>query len=171
MRVQMARNAAERLLERMGVTEPPVDPSLIAERLGLHVGEDDLGPDISGVLITNAPDDVYIVVRATDHEVRKRFTTAHELGHHHLGHLVGREHVHVDSTRQVMFRGPRAAEGVDLHEIEANNFAASLLMPTKMLKREVGDRRLLDDEIEALSKKFNVSPQAMTIRLTNLGLL
>jgi predicted transcriptional regulator len=171
MRVQTARNAAERLVEKMGIAEPPVDPMEIARRLGLHVGEKDLGQGISGVLINNGPSEVYIVVSAGDRHVRKRFTVAHEIGHQQLGHLVGGEHVHVDKTRQVLFRGPRAAEGVDIQEIEANTYAASLLMPTKLLQKAVADRRLLDEDVEDLAKRFDVSAQAMTFRLTHLGLL
>ena len=50
--------------------------------------------------------------------------------------------------------------------------AASLLMPSQLLqKHAVGyGTTLLDADVSALAEKFNVSEQAMTIRLSALGL-
>jgi Zn-dependent peptidase ImmA (M78 family) len=63
---------------------------------------------------------------------------------------------------------------VDAKEIEANQFAASLLMPAKLVRAHAarfGKGPLLEDEVRHLAREFEVSEQAMTIRLTNLGLI
>jgi Zn-dependent peptidase ImmA (M78 family) len=81
----------------------------------------------------------------------------------------------VDRGNFISQRGPRASEGLDPKEIEANQFAASLLLPVKLVQRRVkelvGDGPLLDYHVTQLAKEFAVSEQAMTIRLTTLGLL
>jgi Zn-dependent peptidase ImmA (M78 family) len=62
---------------------------------------------------------------------------------------------------------------VDQKEIEANQFAASLLMPSRLLRAQVlemGGRPLTEEQIEELARSFEVSVQAMTIRLTTLDL-
>jgi hypothetical protein len=81
---------------------------------------------------------------------------------------------HVDRGNYISERGPRASVGVDPKEIEANQFAAALLMPSEMVKRKVADiggGALLDYHVSRLADEFNVSELAMTIRLTSMGLL
>jgi Zn-dependent peptidase ImmA (M78 family) len=72
-------------------------------------------------------------------------------------------------------RGPRAAAGIDHKEIEANQFAASLLMPESVVREQVrlvaADRPLDDIDVSLLARQFMVSEQAITIRLSTLGLL
>lgn len=74
-----------------------------------------------------------------------------------------------------MMRDARTSAGVDDDEIEANRFAAELLMPRDFLEADL--RALgpiyLDDEraIANLAKKYRVSPQAMAIRLSSLRLV
>jgi Zn-dependent peptidase ImmA (M78 family) len=53
-----------------------------------------------------------------------------------------------------------------LHEREANEFAADLLMPAAMVRRHAGAVASPRDLAEA----FEVSPIAMSYRLQNLGL-
>lgn len=57
-------------------------------------------------------------------------------------------------------------------EIEANEFAMCLLMPENFLRRDIGDAPLdlIDDKrIKELAKRYQVSPQLMTLRLCKLG--
>jgi hypothetical protein len=71
-------------------------------------------------------------------------------------------------------RDHRSSLATDREEIEANRFAAALLMPPdfveaqvlRVMKRGLGEIATID----ALARKFGVSPQAMEIRLTNLGM-
>jgi Zn-dependent peptidase ImmA (M78 family) len=53
-----------------------------------------------------------------------------------------------------------------LHEREANEFAADLLMPAAMVRHHAA----ADDSPRSLAEIFKVSPIAMSYRLQNLGL-
>lgn len=174
MSIRLARTQAERLIERLRIKKPPVDVKQIAQTLGLQVTEADLGVGVSGLLVTNAKT-AHILIQESDPEVRRRFSIGHEIGHYYLRHqFESGEHVHVDKGNYISQRGPQAATGVDPKEIEANQFAACLLMPSKMVQERVaalGGAPLLDDEVTQLAKEFVVSEQAMTIRLTTLDLL
>ena len=67
----------------------------------------------------------------------------------------------------------RAATGLDPKEI-ANYFSARLVMPVDLEKREIaasGGSLLVDSDVTELASTFDVSEQAMTIRLSALGLL
>jgi len=61
-------------------------------------------------------------------------------------------------------------------EIEANAFAASLLMPADWVEKQIKSRRLKDADdndavVSELARTFGVSQQAMMYRLVNLGYL
>ncbi len=99
---------------------------------------------------------------------RQRFTIAHELAHLilHDG-----EEVHVDKTFRVNLRSPLSSKAEDVEEIEANTFAASLLMPIGFLKPDLQNVTLdIDDpsQIAKLADRYEVSTQAMTYRLMNI---
>lgn len=174
MSAARAARQAEALVESLRITKPPVDVKRVAAHLGLRIVEDDLGADISGALVSN-PQGSVVLVQSSHHENRKRFTIAHEIGHHALRHQFEEGgHVHVDKGNYISLRGRRASEGVDPKEIEANWFAASLLMPSSLIAESVtklGVTALHDQHVEELAGEFQVSEQAMTIRLSNLGLL
>jgi Zn-dependent peptidase ImmA (M78 family) len=169
-----ARTAAERLISRVGVNAAPVDVYTIAAELGLSVVSEDLGSDVSALLVTDGKSSI-IGVHERHAATRQRFSIAHEIGHFVLRHqFQPGEHVHVDRGRFVSERGLTASAGVDPKEIEANQFAASLLMPAKLVRARaarLGKGPLLEDEVRQLAREFEVSEQAMTIRLTNLGLI
>jgi Zn-dependent peptidase ImmA (M78 family) len=127
--------------------------------------------DVSGMLYRDAHKTI-IGVNESDHENRQRFTIAHELGHLHL-HPVDR--LHLDRNFRVAFRDSRSSTGADVREVEANEFAAELLMPAEMLRKDLEGRAIdIEDDsklIEGLARTYQVSVQAMTYRLTNLGLI
>jgi len=65
-------------------------------------------------------------------------------------------------------RGPESIE------VEANAFAAALLMPEDYLRNDLRDKRFdMYDEtaVRRLAQRYQVSVQALTIRLMELGLL
>ncbi len=175
MNLRQVKMLAEDLAEKYGEGTIPIKVEKIAESLGLKIIKTDLGPDVSGLLVFNGAN-AQVYVQKRDHLVRRRFTIAHEIGHHFLRHqFEGGEHVHVDRGNYISQRGPRSSDGIDVKEVEANQFAASLLMPTKSLRQRIaklpGATPLLDHHVSLLAKEFQVSEQAMTIRLTSLGLL
>ena len=76
-----------------------------------------------------------IGVNSLHHPNRQRYTIAHELGHLELHRQLITSEVHVDKGFPVLMRDPKSATGTELHEIEANQFAAELLMPRTLIEQ------------------------------------
>jgi len=58
-----------------------------------------------------------------------------------------------------------------LHEIEANQFAAELLMPKAMIERELAGKQFdIEDDapLDEIAKKFRVSKQALQLRIRSI---
>lgn len=178
------RSLVQRLLEDLSISSPPVDVEALAARLGaLVVAEPHVDEAVSGFLYRDpARRSSVIGVNAAHSKNRQRFTVAHEIGHLLLHSFPS---IHVDKAGygsgygQLKLRGPMSAAGVDPEEVEANFFAAELLMPCSMVEAELArypDLDLLDEKefqraLADLSKRFKVSPQSMGIRLVQLDLL
>lgn len=173
---QRAEKRAEDLLDQMGVTEPPVPVEEIAARLGIECFAETMSPDTSSVLVRQPDGHRVIAVNSTHHRLRKRFSMAHELGHAllHFPESPRASYAVVDRPLEVMFRDGVASEGSNRVEIDANTFAAALLMPRAALEarfREQLQRGIRRTEVtKILAGIFDVSTQAMGYRLVNLGL-
>jgi Zn-dependent peptidase ImmA (M78 family) len=169
MSIVRARRQAQRLVEEFGISEAQshVDVEAIARRLGLAVVREAMGDDISGMLVSK-PGLTTICINKDQHTNRQRFTIAHEIGHHVMRHLFAGEHVHVD---RVIMRNATSSEGTDAREIEANQFAANLLMPEDMVHHHMQSLKsqYVEDIVPKLAKQFKVSEQAMAFRLSSLG--
>ena len=165
----LARRAAQTLLRELGIQKEPVPVERIAKSLGVRIEYAPLDGELSG--LAHIRDGVPIVGINTLHAPnRQRFTLAHELAHVQLHRTDLEQAVHVD--RGSLRRDGLAAAGVDATEIEANTFAAELLMPTDMLMAALNGRAVdLEDDkaIEALAKRFKVSEAAMRFRLDAIG--
>lgn len=111
-----------------------------------------------------------IFINSSHHENRQRFTLAHEIGHYYLHRNL--EDIFIDTDKNSIFQMNRSNDIKNinyLREIEANKFASSLLIPKSKLESIIKNEILTDEFIENLSKKFKVSVQAMSIRLSKLG--
>jgi Zn-dependent peptidase ImmA (M78 family) len=159
------------LLKHYKVSKPPVDVAAIARKEGARVVFQDLESHVSAVLVQKDKT-ATIGVNALHHPNRQRFSIAHELGHY-LMHA-DRPTVFVDEML-VHFRADATSEPADPREIEANAFAAALLMPgdwiTDDLRRRDIDALFGDLSLQRLARRYSVSQQALTIRLMNLGFL
>lgn len=157
------------LLRKNKVIKPPVPIDRIAENLGIEVNFAPSNDELSGALIRN-DEGIVIGVNSQHHPNRQRFTIAHELGHYlfHKG-----IHLHVDEDFLVNFRDRRSSEAIDVEEIEANRFAAAILMPTAFVAHDAAKPRLKIDRayIQTLAEKYVVSARAMELRLLNIGLI
>lgn len=157
---------AKEVLCRFAIFSAPVDVEDIATREGIKVIYEDLEDDVSGLLFQKNGMSI-IAVNAHHHPHRQKFTIAHELGHYYL-HETGADRLFVD--RIVYFRNSVSSSGAQQHEIEANKFAAELLMPMNLVKAilESYPSELSEHDTFKLANQFGVSQQAMTFRLTNL---
>ena len=164
MVAQNFEKRATRLLAEHGVTEAPVDVEGLAKALGILVGYERLDNDVSGLLLVE--DGVAkVAINESHHRNRRRFTLAHEIGHVLL-HAEG-DRVFVDRR---FFRNRWSSKGELREEIEANAFAAALLMPRSLIRQHLeADSGITDVDVFRLATKFQVSEQAMTLRLVKLG--
>jgi Zn-dependent peptidase ImmA (M78 family) len=172
--VNEVARAVQDLLARTDVTGPAIPVEEIARLAGAVISYQPFdSDDISGLLYRSADAAPVIGVNSTNAKVRQRFTIAHELGHLqlHKGHsLILERQMHVN------FRDATSATTSNQEEVEANQFAAELLMPRSFLEhalaRVLAGRPLPDATIVArLANRFEVSRQAMEFRLASLGLL
>jgi hypothetical protein len=133
----LARADAEalRILRDAGITEPPVDVNRLAKTMAATIHLDDLDPEVSGLLYRR-PNNTVIAVNRDHADSRRRFTIAHELGHLRLHE--GRPLIvdHVVRVR-INARDHRSSLATDREEIEANRFAAALLMPPDFVEAQV----------------------------------
>lgn len=164
---EKAIEAAKKIIDEMGIIQPPVHVEKIAKQLNAQVRFSPLDNELSGMVYIKKETPI-IGVNALHHPNRQRFTIAHEIGHLALHRDRISDEVHVDKKFPVLMRDANAATGVDSIEIEANAFAAELLMPEDLVKACLKDSSAdIDDNkfITALAKKFKVSPQAIQLRL------
>jgi Zn-dependent peptidase ImmA (M78 family) len=165
VRYSRIRQLVDGLLTRHRVHEPPVDIRAIAEREGFQISYRRLNDELSGFLLKGARHFV-IGVNSSSPETRRRFTIAHECGHAYLHDF---DEVHIDKAFKL--RSPLSSRAEDVEEIEANTFAAWILMPDSMIQndiREWGFDVQSDEGIQRLARRYEVSEQSMTFRIANL---
>jgi len=168
------------LLESQGISKSPIPVEEICENLGLQVVYENLGPETSSVLVRQPDGQRVIGINSRHTSRRQRFSVAHELGHAllHFSNEPARDgEAIVSRPLEILFRDGLAGQGTDRVEIDANTFAATLLMPSGLLALRFHKRwqqdvsRRVDDVIDDLADEFDVSAQAMRYRLVNLGLV
>jgi hypothetical protein len=161
---------------------PPIPVDDLAEELeGLDIQEAaDLrlvpgapvvppGITLSGLLLPHELRIWVDAVEAARSPGRRRFTIAHELGHWRL-HCRGQRH----ARAAVYCRSEEIGGDLEtlrmgsVREREANRFAAALLMPEALVRREAAALKL---NVLALARSFEVSSPAMKVRLQTLDLL
>jgi len=104
---------------------------------------------------------------------RRRFTIAHEIGHRFLHDPSTEygENVIIQCALNAKQSVEQPIKRFAIIEREADMFAAEILMPYDQLCEEVSRMKITVDSIEdeskvrILAKKFNVSKQAMSIRM------
>lgn len=142
------------------IKAPPVNVLSIAKLFGIRVYRVPNWEDgLSGMIKMSEEDGgssgYAIYVNAEHSEKRRRFTVAHEVAHFVLHkNLIG---------DGVVDDGLYRSGLSNLIEMEANNLAARILIPGVLLRKFLNDEE--NYSVEKLSEKFNVSPQAMAIRL------
>ncbi|MBQ7609077.1 MAG: ImmA/IrrE family metallo-endopeptidase [Desulfovibrionaceae bacterium] len=128
----------------------PVDPIAIAGGLGIKVYYSNDLKELSGFYDDEEKE---ILIHPNESSQRQRFSIAHELGHCVLGHGTSPRKKHSPA---------------EFKERAANIFAASLLMPAITVRTLVEQRGMMFSE---LCRTFDVSEQAMAIRLSELGII
>lgn len=164
-----AEQRAIKLLDQLGVNELPIPVEEVGISLGAEIDYEPYEGEVSGMLY-RTDGHTLIGVNSRHAKTRQRFTIAHEIGHleMHKG-----TPIFIDRFVRVNWRNGTSNQ----QEAEANSFAAELLMPRKLVEREVvrtlAKRPSVSprDLAATLAKSFDVSLEAMQYRLANLGVL
>lgn len=135
----------------------PVDVYEIARKMKITIVEDPFLP-VSGEFNLEDKNKPIIKINTSENHLRQRFTMAHELGHFVLNH----------GSR---FRDPVSnffSDIPDEKEVQANRFAAALLMPEPAIRFFIKNEK--NPTTQKLAEYFKVSSTAMIYRLKNLGI-
>lgn len=144
---------------------PPIPLAAIIEREGLTVMYASLADfhtsDNKEVCALLSVKNKVIIIEETDNPQRQRFSIAHELGHWRLH----RAEIEKNPLLGLVPRAPMGKE-IEPIEIEANYFAAHLLVPSNLLKEWFEKTQ----NQHQLAEIFAVSSEFMGWRLINEGL-
>jgi transcriptional regulator with XRE-family HTH domain len=153
--------AARELLDSYGIKEPPVQLEGLVDKLGIPMLLWDFPASLSALIVEVDKGDYVIGVNQGHHDNRQRFSIAHEAGHAVLRHEAGYYLEFFNSADG----DPPNFRYAD--EREANAFAAALLMDERWLRDDwAGGERSL----HKLARRYEVSEEAMSFRLMNIGL-
>jgi Zn-dependent peptidase ImmA (M78 family) len=153
--LQRAELQASWLLALHDITSPAVPIEIITEQPRIRIEQ---GYDLpaSGSAHWDGHDWV-ITLNAAEYNLRQRYTLLHE-----YKHLVDHP------VRHLMQAPPRSQmTSTEMAEKIADYFAACVLMPKTWIKAAFCSGR---QSIEVLAEEFQVSPKAMSYRLSELGL-
>lgn len=163
---QKIRLQAEQILREQGIDSPPVPVDDVAEALGANVRHSPFEGELAGMLV-RGEGQIVIGVNSLHHPNRQRFTIAHEIGHLKLH----KGDAFIDRSFHINRRDAVSSQASDREEIEANRFAAELLMPYEMIKADLFEYEIdieNEEDIQELARRYKVSVQAMTHRITNI---
>jgi len=147
-----------RLAESKGLDVHPINVTELAQELGVTIRFEHLEDDISGSLVKEKKTGVWVMtVNSLHHPHRQRFTIAHELAHR-VCHAANSDSFE-DKT---FFRNGDS----NWMEIEANQFAAALLMPERTFVDYIDN---VSSKVEDLARYFQVSSMAVRVRAKVLG--
>lgn len=145
----------------------PVNVEELARRLGVDVRKAVLPDHISGKIEKKDDGAFAVTINAAHPKTRQRFTLAHELGHfifhrHRLGEGTN------DTKKYRADPETNAySNGIERHhETEANQFAASILMPEDLVVKFYD--RFRPNDLDRMADFFGVSTSAMEIRIESL---
>jgi Zn-dependent peptidase ImmA (M78 family) len=144
----------------------------VAQEEGIRIEQADL-QDLSGLLYKTDEGSWKILINKDDSLTRKLFTIAHELGHYFLHRNQANKFIDSEFSQTSYNRSENTK--YQITELEANEFAANLIMPKRFLDVEIGrlKNELKTETMDSnliflLANKFGVSPIAMFTRLKNL---
>jgi Zn-dependent peptidase ImmA (M78 family) len=153
--LRIAELQANRFLELSGIGAPPVPETIISQLPRIQVERIFPSP------VAGACDWSHgrwlIVIKGTDGVGRQRFSLAHEF-----------KHILDNPFFKVVYPPAEGLTSKERSEPICDYFAACLLMPRRQVKRLWGDGL---QNPRRLAQRFDVSLQAMQVRLLQIGLV
>lgn len=181
---QFSRVKPDELLSTLDLWEVPIDLDAICKKLNISVKRSAVwDKDYSGQISVDENKNIKIWINSFDSKNRQRFTLAHEIGHLVNDLIPALDDIDSDKefidTELTLNRDGRQ----DPREYKANDYAARLLMPKSLIishgKKTISklknilnkDKVPFDKFLSTMAVVFEVSEQAMEIRLKNLGVI
>lgn len=152
--IQIASKALKTRKTYLGVgLHTPICPYSLCESMGLDLRFVRI-PSFEGMYVANHN---LVLISSERSEGRKRFTCAHEIGHHELGHET--------TIDEIVEHGSNKQE-----EQEADFFAGMLLMPSSAINRTLNRYGAVVEKLESndayiLSRYFGVSYEAFIFHI------
>jgi hypothetical protein len=157
----LASLQGEQVIQERGISALPVEPITIAREFDIEVVAKPVREGVSGMLLRVRNSYGIVYARHIDNPGFERFSIGHELGHYFLpGHI---DAVLGDRDSHQSHAGFGSG---DRYELEADHFAAALLMPRQLFStalRRAGDGIAA---IEGLAEICKTSLTATAIRYT-----
>ena len=151
---------AEKVVREQGISRLPVDPIALAESLGILVkAKPASARGVSGMLLRLGNEFGIAYATHIDNVGFQNFSVGHELGHYFLP-----GHVDAVLANGDVHESRAGFSSGDRYEMEADHFAATLLMPRALFTsamRTAGDGLTA---IQKLAKQCNTSLTATAIR-------
>lgn len=158
---------AENVRKGLDQDEPPINVYLMAEQLGIYVTPTFL--DKAAAVVNRAdenrkpPTPPWILVNSTQPVERQRYSIGHEIAH-----------LLLHDEELIVLHPHYYRRHFDQREIDAESFAAELLMPRDLIESSIKNLKVKDPIEEAvfiLSYLYQVSFTAMATRLYNLNMI
>lgn len=163
-------------------TSLPIPVEMIVERTyGIEIVWDEIAePPGSMILGALAPEEKRIYLNSAheamfgDYIGPERFTIAHELGHWlYDAEVEGQQTLDLQVESAEVFcyhrESPSLSEDLRIREVNANNFAANLLLPATLVRAHPLDSIL--SRFNETAEEWGVSRTTLRIRLETLGLI
>ncbi|GAB6152578.1 hypothetical protein JCM17380_13280 [Desulfosporosinus burensis] len=153
----MELDSAELVLRNHSNDILPIDVRQIAGKLNILIYEDELDNEDEGILF-NGPQKIIVLNSTKKHSQRKKFTTALLIGHAVIPWHLKQTYVRKASSSTLLTE--------DIQEMEANDFAAKLIMPQVHLHKDFVNTRASMESLKQLAlEKYDVSVFVLLNRL------
>lgn len=165
----LAAANAKNLLKKLNlssISDIDIEDICFAENLYIKT-EDNL--NCEGIIVFNNKMGIITLDRKIDNVAQKRFIIAHEMGHFYNESTNADEANIFYNCTSVNFYGKAGISKIK-NEENASQFAAELLMPETLVRNYCNHKKFNFEVIRELSKIFNVSLSAISIRIINLDI-
>lgn len=137
------------ILKNMTNNEVPIDVYKIAEDLNITIFKENIEGGPEGILI-KGEEKIIIINEIITNNQRKKFTLAILIGHAIIPwHIRKQYNIRKPGTSTLLVE--------DIQEMEAQSFAANLLMPKNQLTKDLGKTKANINTLKELVKKYDVS--------------
>jgi Zn-dependent peptidase ImmA (M78 family) len=160
--LSITRSVATRLLDELRIRQPQeIDIELIAAHRNLFVRYRDLSHE-AGHLLRTGKVGLVVVNESARRSEQWRWVIAHELGHF-------LRHPEVDQFKLCTEANLREWYKTSGNEVEANEFAAELLMPEHLFKPFCDRNKPSLNDVREIASRFQTSLTATAIRFVTFA--